>query len=358
MGFPKCCILWVLTPKGSKQGPPHDTLNQASPFPPTLYAVPVQLIDFAFPRKKPTDRWLVKQSGPNSSTPTRALCMVQIQHRGCCRCPKAAHKPGNQTGNQTPPGGTPGQPSSSMAPQRRQGMSVGRGRHPEVPAGVHCPRRALGTGEGGGAGDITIPCQGSGNCPPLAAGELRAQQGQGFRLKPPTSFAASSAWKRNPLPANVAGAGTKPCPVFLVAEHHPRDSCPHPLRMWGSHPSWHCKGDTTQPGGRWEVGLETPPKCPTWLPCSQPRGGRDAALAHLGCSPHASASHWGTPGCPAWDASQGSAAGRGEASSCPAPGKRGEVTIHLHQDAPSARGGGPGGPGPMPAPRGPERDRK
>lgn len=84
-------------------------------------------------------------------------------------------------------------------------------------------------GEGGGAGDITLPCQGSGMCPPSAAGELRAQQGQGFRLKPPTSFAAASAWKRNPLPASVAGAGTKPCMAFHVAEHHPGDSCPHPL---------------------------------------------------------------------------------------------------------------------------------
>lgn len=215
-------------------------------------------------------------------------------------------------------------------------------------------------GEGGGARDITLPCQGSGMCPPSAAGELRAQQGQGFQLKPPTSFVAASAWKRNPLPASVAGAGTKPCMAFHVAEHHPGDSCPHPLRMWGSHPSWHSKRETTQPGGGWEVDPETPPKCSTWLPCSQPpaQGGRDAALAHLGCSLYPSATHWGTPGCPAWDASQGSAAGRGEASSCPAPGKQGEVTIHLHQDVPSARGGGPGRPGPPPAPRRPERDRK
>lgn len=149
-------------------------------------------------------------------------------------------------------------------------------------------------GEGGGAGDITLPCQGSGMCPPSAAGELRAQQGQGFQLKPPTSFVAASVWKRNPLPASVAGAGTKPCMAFHVAEHHPGDSCPHPLRMWGSHPSWRSKRETTQPGGGWEVDPETPPKCSTWLPCSQPpaQGGRDAALAHLGCSLYPSATHW------------------------------------------------------------------
>lgn len=52
VGFPSCCILWVLTPKGSKQGPPQDTLDQATPFPPTLYPAPKQLVGFAFPRKK------------------------------------------------------------------------------------------------------------------------------------------------------------------------------------------------------------------------------------------------------------------------------------------------------------------
>lgn len=129
----------------------------------------------------------------------------------------------------------------------------------------------------------------------MAAGELRAQRGQGFQEKPLALFAAASVQKRNPpLPSPPERLGLSSGPAWPFVWRRSIPGTAVPIKQGAPIPPG--EGGTTQPRGRREADPETP-KHNTQPPCSQPPawGGVGGMLQRV---PHPSTTHQGCPRVP------------------------------------------------------------